>query len=102
MGRFAGRSHGLRGLLLGPTSAPTAAAMLPHSGTLLLEGGGYILAAFFGLLIPMSLLQASRGGTAWSRFASALRLNIQSNGLVALVLAVAACYEALEVIEMMK
>ena len=76
--------------------------MLPHTGTMLLEGEGYILAAFFGLLIPISLLQRSRGGTARSRFGPALRLNVQANGLVALVLAVAACYEAIEVISMMK
>ena len=92
----------LWGLLLGPTTLPTAGAMLPHTGTILLEGEGYILAAFFGLLIPISLLQRSRGGTARSRFGHALRLNVQANGLVALVLAVAACYEAIAVIGMME
>jgi hypothetical protein len=92
----------LWGVLLGPSFVPAAGAMLPHSMTMLLEGEGYILAAFFGLLIPISLLQASCGGTARSRFAGALRLNVQANGLVALVLAVAACYEAVGVIEMMK
>ena len=35
------------GLLLGPTSAQMAFAMLPHSWTMLLEGEGYILAALF-------------------------------------------------------
>jgi hypothetical protein len=90
------------GLLLGPTSAPAAGAMLPHTGTMLLEGEGYVLAALFGLLIPVYLLQPGSGGTAWSRFGHALRLNVQANVLVALVLAVAAVYEAIEVIGMMR
>jgi hypothetical protein len=34
-------------LLLAPTNQALAWAMLPHLGTLLLEGEGYILAAFF-------------------------------------------------------
>ena len=37
----------LWGLLLGPSETSLAFMMLPHSGTLLLEGEGYILAAFF-------------------------------------------------------
>jgi hypothetical protein len=87
------------GLVLAPASVLTAAVMLPHSWTLLLEGEGYVLAAFFGLLIPIHLCQPSLGGSAWSRFGRVLLLNLKANVLVALVLAVAACYEAIEAIK---
>jgi len=90
----------LWGLLLAPTVKPLAVAMLPHSGTLLLEGEGYILATLFGLLIPIYIFQSSLGGTPLSRFGRVLWLNIKANIWVALVLAVAACYEATEVILM--
>jgi hypothetical protein len=90
------------GIVLSPTSVQGAADMLPHSWTMLLEGEGYILAAFFALLIPIYLFQSSLGGTALSRFGRAVLLNIQSSVLVAVVLAVAACYEATEVIHIVQ
>ncbi len=90
------------GIILSPTSAQGAGGMLPHSVTMLLEGEGYILAAFFALLIPIYLFQVALGGTALGRFGRAVRLNIQASALVALVLAIAACYEAIEVIQMMR
>jgi hypothetical protein len=78
--------------------------MLPHSGTLLLEGEGYILAAFFGLMIPLAIFRrppesdsAPKQGYVW-----AVLLNLKGSVLVALVLAVAAIYEATEVIYMLK
>jgi hypothetical protein len=88
------------GLLLGPTTVLLAFTMLPHSGTMLLEGEGYILAALFGLLIPVHLVHSSPGDTVLGRFRRALLLNVQASAWVALVLAVAACYEATEVIWM--
>ena len=88
------------GLLLAPTIRVLAYSMLPHSGTMLLEGEGYILATLFGLLIPIHIVQSSLGGTPLSRFGRVLWLNIQANFWVAVVLAVAACYEATEVIMM--
>jgi hypothetical protein len=111
----------LWGLLLGPSEVSLALAMVPHSGTLLLEGAGYILATFFALLIPIYLFGSSspvqkatvadewelqpaaslaQKSTAGRRFAHALVLNLKANVLVAIVLAVAACYEAVEVITM--
>jgi hypothetical protein len=90
----------LWGLLLAPASVLMAAIMLPHSWTVLLEGEGYVLAGLFGLLIPIHLCQPSLGGTARGRFGRVLLLNLKANGLVALVLAMAACYEAIEVIQM--
>jgi hypothetical protein len=90
----------LWGVVLAPTLAVLALNMIPHSGTMLLEGEGYILAAFFGLLIPIHIVQSSLGGTPLSRFGRVILLNLKANILIALVLAVAACYEATEVILM--
>ena len=47
------------GVLLGPSLVALTKAMLPHTGTLLLEGEGYILATFFALLIPVYLFGSS-------------------------------------------
>jgi hypothetical protein len=82
------------GLLLAPTLQPLAYAMLPHSLTLLLEGEGYILAALFGLLIPVHILQSSLGGNPLTRFGRVVLLNLKAKFWIALVLAVAAIYEA--------
>jgi hypothetical protein len=88
------------GFLFAPTIGSLAYRMLPHSGTMLLEGEGYILAALFGLLIPIHIFQSSLGGTPLSRFGRVLWLNVLANFWVAVVLIVAACYEATEVIWM--
>jgi hypothetical protein len=88
------------GLLLAPTITALAHTMLPHSGTMLLEGEGYILATLFGLLIPIHIVQSSLGGTPLSRWGRVLWLNVLANFWVAVVLTVAACYEATEVILM--
>jgi hypothetical protein len=109
------------GLLLGPSVASLTWGMLAHTGTLLLEGEGYILATFFALLIPVYLLSSSQvkdkpvtldefaalepahevvNSSVLSRFGRAVILNFKANVLVAIVLAVAACYEAVEVILM--
>jgi hypothetical protein len=114
------------GLLLAPTFVLNAFAMLPHSGTMLLEGEGYILATYFGLLVPISLVRSSpakvpesmaapdfdvvpgepastsRAGSVLGRFGRAVLLNVQASVLVAVVLAVAACWEATEVILMIR
>jgi hypothetical protein len=90
----------LWGLILAPTLTVLALSMLPHSGTMLLEGEGYILATIFGLLIPIHIVQSSLGGTPLSRFGRVILLNIKASLLIALVLAVAAVYEATEVILM--
>ncbi len=58
------------GFLLAPTIPDLAYSMLPHSGTMLLEGEGYILAAFFGFLIPIHTLSSRLGGNLLSRWAA--------------------------------
>jgi hypothetical protein len=111
----------LWGLLLGPASVNLALMMIPHSGTLLLEGEGYILATFFALLIPIRLFGPGRStlktyepgewgleeetpapaeSTLIGRYGRAVLLNVNAIVLVAAVLAVAALYEAVEVIWM--
>jgi len=120
----------LWGVLLGPSQVTLAYLMRAHSVTLLLEGEGYILAAFFALLIPIYVFGSSaplqkaapadpwelepeadlselesaasekQRSTAWHRFKHAVVLNLKANVLVAVVLVVAACYEAFEVITM--
>jgi hypothetical protein len=118
------------GVVFGPSFVPTAWAMLPHSWTMLLEGEGYILATFFALLIPLSLIAPAPAQvptdpeteenpdpfaavppapkpnpvslTVLDRFLRALLLNAQGLVLVALVLVVAALYEATEIILLMR
>ncbi len=88
------------GLLLAPSMQTLALGMLPHSLTMLLEGEGYILAAIFGLMIPIHVVSRSLGGNLFTRFGRALSLNLKAQIWIALVLAVAAIYEATEVILM--
>jgi hypothetical protein len=116
---LAGFRATLWGLLLGPAQVSLARLMLPHMGTLLLEGAGYILATFFAILIPIYLFSPRRSvktttqddeiqgsevaygsDSGMRRLGQAALLNLKGNLLVALVLAVAACYEAVEVISM--
>jgi hypothetical protein len=86
------------GLLLAPNFDTLSGAMLPHSFTLLLEGEAYIIAAFFGLLILVYLFRKAEGPTILGRYGKALLMNLRGNLLVAIVLVIAAIYEAVEVI----
>jgi hypothetical protein len=86
------------GLLLSPSFVDLSGLMLPHSITLLLEGEAYILASFFGVLILVYLFRKAEGPTAPRRYGRALLLNVKGNLWVAIVLVVAAIYEAIEVI----
>jgi len=92
----------LWGLLLAPTVVELSGAMLPHSVTLLLEGEAYVIATFFGLLILVYLFRKAEGQGVGRRYGKALLMNIRGNLWVAIVLAVAAIYEAIEVILAMK
>ena len=90
------------GMLLAPATVVQARAMLPHAGVLLLEGEGYILATFFGLLLAVYLFRSAPEASVWSRYRRGLAINLKASLLVALVLAVAAIYESIEVILMLK
>jgi len=89
------------GLILAPTFAGLSRQMLPHSITLLVELHAYVLAGFFALLIPIYIFQKRRGPSAGRRYGRATLLNLKACLLIAAILAVAALYEAIEVIAMM-
>ena len=91
----------LWGLLLAPQGA-LALVMIPHSVTLVLEGQGYILAMLGAYTIGKGLLRPQAYGASGHRagYAEGLRRCARLYVLVALVLAVAAVYEAVEVILM--
>lgn len=90
----------LWGLLLAPTTPELKAAMIPHSLTLLLEGQGYILAMLGAFVLGKAFVSPSSvGALRWrDGYASGLKQEARIYILVALVLAIAAVYEALEVI----
>ena len=88
----------LWGLLLAPGMSALSGPMVPHSVTLLLEGHVYVIATFFGILVPVYLFRKAEGPSAGLRYGRALLMNIRGNLLVIIVLAVAAVYEAIEVI----
>jgi len=90
----------LWGLLLAPTQPELVLAMIPHSLTLLLEGQGYILAMFAAYVQWRAILNPKSVGE--ERRLSAYRVGLTRTGrlylLVAAALAIAAVYEAFEVI----
>lgn len=90
----------LWGVALAPTTPELARAMVPHSLTLVLEGQGYILAMLGVHVLWVSALPGLRSGISGflSGYLAGLRRNLPIFTLVALVLAVAAIYEALELI----
>jgi hypothetical protein len=91
------------GLTLSPTSPKLLLVMLPHSVVLLLEGQGYVLAAFGGYLWGKWLVRPESAGLAThgDGYRAGLRANLALYRLILPVLAVAAVYEAVEVIGMM-
>ncbi|MHC4751230.1 MAG: hypothetical protein ACYTFW_15330, partial [Planctomycetota bacterium] len=88
----------LWGLLLAPSYVNLSGMMLPHSFTLLIEGHAYVIAAFFGVLVLVYLFRKAEGPGIARRYGKALLLNLKGNLLVAIVLVIAAIYEAIEVI----
>lgn len=102
---FAGVAGGavravLWGLLLAPTTPELQAGMIPHSLTLLLEGQGYILAILAAWVLGRAFVSPSSvGATRWLQgYGIGLRKALSIYVLVAIVLAISAVYEALEVI----
>lgn len=90
------------GLLLAPTTSQLALVMIPHSLTLLLEGQGYILASLASYVHGMAFLRPQSVGVAGHRqgYLEGAKRTGRLYVLVAIVLAVAAVYEAAEVIAM--
>ena len=90
----------LWGLLLSPAEPKLCYAMIPHSLTLLLEGQGYIMALFAAYVSGNAFLRPRSIGlkTHGEGYVAGLHQTASLYILVTLVLAVAAVYEALEVI----
>ena len=90
----------LWGLLLSPGNASLAGPMIPHSLTLILEGQGYILAMLAVFIHGKAFLKPSAYGVKGHLrgYLEGLRRTGWIYLLVVLCLAVAAVYEALEVI----
>ncbi len=90
----------LWGLLLAPTTPELRVAMIPHMGTLILEGQGYILAILAAFVLGRAFVSPSSvGATRWLQgYGIGLKQALTLYILVAAVLAVSAVYEALEVI----
>ena len=90
----------LWGLVLSPADPHLRWAMIPHAGTLLLEGQAYVLAMLAAYIHGKAWLSPrSVGEQTHSRgYLSGLKSTASIYVLVVVVLAVAAIYEALEVI----
>jgi hypothetical protein len=90
----------LWGLLLSPTTPQLALTMIPHSLTLILEGQGYILAMLAAYVQGKAFLwpRTLRVATRWQGYKAGVKRSVQLYLLVILVLAIAAIYEAIEVI----
>jgi hypothetical protein len=90
----------LWGLLLAPSRPGLAGAMLPHSLTLLLEGQAYILAMLAAVIQAKTFFWPRAYGQTgrWQGYVEGLRRSAWIYLLVIVLLAVAAVYEALEVI----
>ena len=88
------------GILFSPVDPTITAVLLPHLVTLIIEGQGYILAMFAaflqgrGFLWPYTVGASTHGEGFIAGLAMTLRLYV----LIALVLAVAAIYEGIEII----
>lgn len=94
----------LWGVLLSPAEPALRLPLIPHTPTLLLEGQGYILAVFAGLAAWQGFWQPARFGERGrlAGYRTAWRRSLSVYALVVAVLLVAAIYEAVEVILMMR
>jgi hypothetical protein len=90
----------LWGLLLSPADPKLSGAMIPHSLTLILEGQGYILALLAAYVSGNAFLRPRSVGvdTHAGGYLNGLKQTASLYVLVTLLLAVAAVYEAIEVI----
>jgi hypothetical protein len=93
----------LWGLLLSPAEPALARAMLPHSLTLILEGQAYVVAMLAGYLHGRAFLwpRSVDAEKAWQGYWIGMKRTASLYLLIAVLLAVAAIYEALEVVLLM-
>jgi len=90
----------LWGALLSPTSEELALIMIPHSITLVLEGQAYIVAMLAAYIQGRAIVWPATVGAGTRRqgYIAGVRSTLRLYAIVALLLAVAAVYEAIEVI----
>jgi hypothetical protein len=90
----------LWGVLLSPSSPEMSAVMIPHSLTLILEGQAYILAMLAAYIQGRAFLWPATvdATTHGEGYRAGVKRSLRLYLLVAIVLAVAAVYEVLEVI----
>jgi hypothetical protein len=87
---------GLWGVLFSPFGGELQPGLLPHALTILLEGEAYVVAMLGVWLWWWPVLRTP--GRRWQLWRDGLVLQGRIYGVVALLLAIAAIYEALEVI----
>jgi hypothetical protein len=93
-----------RGQMLGFTLAPTelffGQRLVPHLFTILLEMQGYLIAAFVSVLLPLALLKPERFGAENRKqaFVKFFLWQLKILPLVAVILLIAAFYEAIELL----
>jgi len=90
----------LWGLILSPTSPEMRATLIPHGLTLIIEGQAYILVMLGAYIQGRAFLSPQTVGLTghWRGYAAGVKRSIRLYALVIPMLAVAAIYEALEVI----
>ncbi len=94
----------LWGLLLSPAHPTLRLVMIPHSITLILEGQAYILALLAVYVQARAFLWPQSVGltTRWRGYVEGLKRTGKIYVLVILTLAIAAIYEVIEVVLMVK
>lgn len=94
----------LWGLILSPAHPDMRMVMIPHSITLILEGQAYILALLAVYVQARAFLWPQSVGlmTRWQGYVEGLKRTGKIYVLVVLTLAVAAIYEVIEVVLMVK
>lgn len=96
--------NALRGQFIGLALAPTklffGQAMAPHLITIVIELQAYLIAGFVSVLIPLALMKPQRFGleSRWQAFKKFAIWQFRVLPLIAIVLAIAAIYEAVELI----
>jgi hypothetical protein len=95
-----------RGQMIGQALAPTKAffgqALVPHLVTMVIELQGYLIAGFLAVLLALAVFKPERMGYGdrWQAFRSLALWQFKGLPLIAIILAVAAIYEAIEIILM--
>ena len=92
------------GLILSPTSPDLRLIMIPHSITLLIEGQAYILTMLAAYIQGRSFIWPRTVGydSHWKGYGEGVKLSARLYVLIILTLVVAAVYEVIEVVLMVK